>query len=368
MSSTTAPSRPTLTQRGFTLVEVLFSVLIIGVLVGLLIVGFRSSRSFASSVGSRTAVANIKSAVAKFSAEFGFVPPLVCERALQAGTSPTLPHPASSSVMANGANRAKFAVYDFSRSASNPDRDVLMPAALTPATAANPFLDERFSERTIAYYLVGACNTQRDRGSVDLAAQKVPIDGVVGPGFYPPNPDGTFKVPADVADPSRGGTVDASSRTRRAGAAFESFIDLSGKGVTMAFATPVAAEGQAAADPDGFRAVSLVDSKGVPIRYYRWLNPDVMDGLEDFRLPPLVGRANSSAGTYPYPIPPDRDIEKNAALRDATYAIVAAGPDGAFGDEPDALLLQRLNRTVPADQIQRLRFEAEKDNIVEVGK
>mgnify|MGYP000914002058 CR=1 FL=1 len=370
MKTTTLPSRPCISDRergrgvGFTLVEVLFSVLIIGVLMGLLIVGFRSARTFTQSVGDRTAVANIKAAVAKFNAEFGFPPPLVCDQAPQAVTTGPMPHGARSSIAPNGPDRSRFAVYNFSRDASNADLTVLRPATLTLPGAANPFEDDRYSERTIAYYLAGACDTERDRAlSLD-----VPIDGVAGLGFYTPNIDGTFDVPADVSNPQRN-TGDRITRRRKA--AFESFIDISGKAVSIAHSTPSASEGQAAADPNNRRAVAVVDGKGVPIRYYRWLHAEPLDGIEDYRIPPLVGRANIGGNVYPGAIPADRDIAENPQLRDATYAIVAAGPNGAFGDEPIDELMRRMGRnvnTASASDVIKLRIDAEKDNIVEVGK
>lgn len=148
-------------------------------------------------------------------------------------------------------------------------------------------------------------------------------------------------------------------------------IDLSGKGVSVVRLTGAdipAGEGTSGADPNGHRAVEVVDSNGVPIRFYRWMKPATITGLRDLRLPPLVGRSHLTSTPYPYPIPADRDLEKNIELRDASFAIVTAGPDGAFGDEPDALFMKRLNKQVAAADLLRLRFEAEKDNIVEVGK
>jgi prepilin-type N-terminal cleavage/methylation domain-containing protein len=52
--------------------------------------------------------------------------------------------------------------------------------------------------------------------------------------------------------------------------------------------------------------------------------------IDDLRVPPIVGRKGSSYPTTPL----DRDIEKNPELREATWAIVSAGPARAFGDEP----------------------------------
>ena len=114
------------------------------------------------------------------------------------------------------------------------------------------------------------------------------------------------------------------------------------------------------------------DSRKVPVRFYRWINGgqyaqgaqtiyDVRT-IDDLRLPPIVGRKGSSfPGT-----PQDRDTEKNPELRGATWAIVAAGPDGAVGDEPLPVLAKRLGVTITDER--KVRIDAEKDNVVEVGK
>jgi hypothetical protein len=115
--------------------------------------------------------------------------------------------------------------------------------------------------------------------------------------------------------------------------------------------------------------VELRDKKQVAVRFYRWLNDDPAGNAantpyQHFRLPPLVGRQGSR---YPS-TPPDRDLETNTELRSATWAIVMAGPDGAFGDEPIDVLGARLGVTIAVAEQIRFRVNAEKDNIVEVGR
>lgn len=337
--------------RAFTLVELLLSVAVIAVLVGLLIVGFRSTRAFARSVTDRAAVSNVREAVSKFTQEFGFAPPLVRDQ-----------HPATP-VWVEGTTTRRVAVYSISDPA---DLNILRPANIAAPGSANPFEDRRFSERTLPYFLVGGCGVRYyGQGSVPSPeVTELPVDGVPGPGFYKPRADGSFDIAPDVLDPSRGGRRTAAQATSRAGAKYDSFVNLDSRSLTLFYTSDNPGN-------DLREVVELRDAKGVAIRFYRWVNPDNVTQVEDFRLPPLVGRDGQAfVGRV---TPDERDLRKNPQLRDAVFAVVAAGPNGAFGDEPDALLFQRLNRPVPtgpgaADAILKARFEAEQDNIVEVGR
>ncbi|MEI7656777.1 MAG: prepilin-type N-terminal cleavage/methylation domain-containing protein [Phycisphaerae bacterium] len=327
-------------RSGFTLVEVLFSVLILGVLIGLLFVAFRTTRRYASSVTDRAAVNAVKMGLGRFVEECGIVPPLVRDRA---AASPR-------TVVAGGAGAAsRFSVYDFSPASTDLAalRDVTFPAA----SDANPFADARYSERTLPVYLAGECDYPLGGG----AASDVPIDGIRGPGFYKAKADGSFDVPATLR---AGGTPGG----RTGGSKIDSLLDASKSYL------------QVVADPADRERVELLDKKKVPVRFYRWVNGAAypqgartvyeVRTLDDLRLPRLVGRKGSA-----FPVTPaDRDIEKNPELRDAAWAIVAAGPDGAFGDEPIAVLSQRLGRPVLAADERKVRLDAEKDNVVEVGR
>lgn len=351
--------------RAFTLVEILFSILILGILMGLLFVAFRSTRKFASSVADRDAVATIKMGVSRFVDECGFAPPLIRDQAQNQ----------TRTVVSDGSGLMRFSVYNFSMdAAANADLTLLRPATLAQPSDINPFLDRRFSERTLAVYIAGACDVPGKPGDADPRAKELPIDGVSGPGFYKARIDGSFEVPADVR---KGG---AATTARGAGSKFESLIDLSKKYLTLySYARdplhvsandPV--DGDNGADAGKLRWVEVRDSRKVPVRFYRWINGgqyaqgaqtiyDVRT-IDDLRLPPIVGRKGSSfPGT-----PQDRDTEKNPELRGATWAIVAAGPDGAFGDEPLPVLAKRLGVTITDER--KVRIDAEKDNVVEVGK
>jgi prepilin-type N-terminal cleavage/methylation domain-containing protein len=338
--ATSHATRQRTPRAGFTLIEVLFSVLILGVLIGLLFVAFRTTRRYASQVTDRAAVSAIKMGVSRFVEECGIVPPLVRDRA--AATPRTV-------VAGGGGAASRFSVYDFSPGAA--DMAVLRDVTFPAASDVNPFADARYSERTLPVYLAGACDYPLGGG----AAADLPIDGVRGAGFYKAKSDGTFEVPATLR---AGGTPGG----RTGGSKIDSLLDSSKSYL------------QVVPDPDDRERVELLDSKKVPVRFYRWVNGAAytqgtrtvyeVRTLDDLRLPRMVGRKGSDYPTTPL----DRDLEKNPELREAAWAIVAAGPDGAFGDEPLALLSQRLGRPVPAADERKARLDAEKDNVVEVGR
>ena len=359
-------SNPTVSGRargnrpGFTLIEISLSLLILGVLMGLLFVAFRSTRRYATSVDMRGAVSATRMGVIRFNDDFGFLPPLLRD---QAATDPR-------TVFQNVASELAFSTYNFSlKTQDNADLAILRPPTLAAPDSSNPFLDHRFSERSLAVYLAGVCE-------VPLSAlQLLPIDGVVGPGFFKPREDGGFDIPPSV----RAGRL---ATSRRSGTTkFESLVELKSKSLSPLWfqrennsgSPEPRDQGVNVFDPNNERWVSLADAKRVPIRYYRWLNGAAypqgsgrvyeIRTLDDYRVPPLVGRQVSLfPGT-----PPVKDIELNPELRKARWAIVSAGPDGAFGDEPLALLQFRLKVGTGGDERQ-LRVNAEKDNLVEVGE
>lgn len=149
--------------------------------------------------------------------------------------------------------------------------------------APQSLYDERFSLVSLPYYVIGALEVE------GVAGEGKPIDGVAGPGFFTPKRDGSFE---------------------RAGRRFDAFFDLSKNGKAL-YSTDAAAG-----------RVVLRDANEIPVRYYRWLQGDpnttLIADAEDCNVPFILGRASD-----------------DTALRSAAYAIVAAGPDGVFGDEAD---------------------------------
>lgn len=349
-------------RAGFTLMELMVSLLIIGMLLSLLIVGMLHARRYVQSVTDRQTVDSVFQGATEFQQRFGFPVPLVREQA------PTQPRAVEDrpAGMAEPGVRRRYAVYNPYDSAAGPTYEGLLrhepPAAPNRpfSDPSNPFVDYRYSERSLAFYLVGAVNEP-----YAAWASAIPIDGVAGPGFYKPAKDGSYDVPRDVVSASN----DPASRLR-AGQKFDALVAFTGNAPKL-FTDPTPPSNR------DDRVVELQDRKGMAIRYYRWLPAPTASGtqtadvLRDLRVPPLVGRLAVDLSRNPPSIstPDDRDLEKNPELKSAAWAIVAAGPDGAFGDEPLTELARRLGiaAIAPADAL-KYRQQAEKDNIVRVGK
>ena len=113
-----------------------------------------------------------------------------------------------------------------------------------------------------------------------------------------------------------------------------------------------------------------MDNNNVAFRYYRWLpgreqpagsGNFIVETLADLNIPVMVAR---DPAAFPQLVDrPERDITKNAQLRDATFAIVSAGANKVFGDESVDVLQAALGSGTETE----LRREAESDNAVEVG-
>ncbi|CAG0987114.1 hypothetical protein PHYC_02084 [Phycisphaerales bacterium] len=355
MKSATSNSN---SSRGFTLLEMLVSVLLIGIVMALVISGTLAVTRAAKGAAERAAINNIKAGLTQFQQEFGFPPPLVKE---MAGTSEppvgAIPPaagnwtpPTPPIIVGSGSNPSRIAVYVPADAAD------LRTPTLAP-TPTNPLRDNRYSELSLAYYLAGALDVKLNNG-----ANAPMIDGIAGPGMFRPNRDGTFDVPADIA----AGRTNTIQSMNRAGTKYGSMINL-GKAPKL-FTEPA---------PTTPGIVRVLDSKGVPIRYYRWLQGRPYPGegfqvkaITDMNVPPIIARDTADANFRYFKATPARDLEQNSAARGATWAIVSAGPNGAFGDEPVVLLAARFGKSTFAglDEEMRFRVLAEEDNIVEVGQ
>ena len=326
-----APPHTRARQRraAFTLIEVLFSILIIGILLSLLIGGVTLTTRLARSTADRQAVSTIRSAIAQFEKEASFLPPLVRDRA---ATTPAWVEPGA-------AGTQRVAVY-------SPQVALQAQALRIPPTApgTNPLLDNRYSESSLAFYLVGALERARQ------GAAGIPIDGVPGPGFYKPRLDGTFEIPVDVRQ--------GAAASQRIGTIIRPLVEVGRTSPKLA---------TLGGNPD---AVQLVDNNNVPFRYYRWLpgreqpvgsGNFVVETIADLNIPSMIAR--DPAAFPALKDRPERDITKNAQLRDATFAIVSAGANKVFGDETYTALQAALGSGSESE----LRNQAEADNAVEVG-
>lgn len=150
--------------RGFTIIELLVTLLVVALLIGLLAVGFLRLGSSARETALRQEVAALKTAVIQFRTEFGFLPPLVDD--------------------ATPIDRVAGRINVFD-AASADDFDFLRGVTIVDPDT-DP--DVRFSVHALAYYVMGAL----DAG----------IDGVEGEGFRKPRINGTFeRTGGTVMDP-----------------------------------------------------------------------------------------------------------------------------------------------------------------------
>lgn len=312
-------------RRGMTLFELMFSVLIVFLVMGLLIGAVRLATRGAKDTAHRTAVLSLKQGIDQFQQEFGFYPPLVRDEinSFSPGNPPTL-NRSGDPVPANPSPRAPriFTLGDhveFFR---------YLPDAAQP--------DERFSIYTLGYYLIGVLD--EDRGGTGPDGQSA-IDGVKGPGFRTPRRDGTFE---------------------HTGRTFQPFFAV-GSGSTTLYPQN-AAVGR----------IELRDANGVAFRYYRWEpragNPPTMPAN------PSQTQLNDYRNHFAVPWMAGNPLER-PELRTARYAIIGAGPDGLFGNEhqlpqshpqyiPEAEMIRRLNVAGAGDIFEA----ASKDNVVEVGQ
>jgi type II secretory pathway pseudopilin PulG len=349
------------TLRAFTILEILLSVLVIGVLLGLLIVGLNAAGVFVRNSADKQMVSALAAGVNNFRERFGFPPPLIKD-----------PDPFAAGVTIVDTSNSSAHRIDVYLASNSDDRRDLRTSRISP-TNQNFFADSRFSEFTISCYLAGAIESPLST-SLDLS-----IDGVPGPGFYKPRLDGTFEIPRDVIQRATGGNP----ATNRQGEKFSSLIDFSSSGsFRLDQRVPRSIPGgppPTSLQPDPLLP-RVVDKRSVPVRYYAWLsgrqlNPDrgqyPVETTADYNIPPLVGIVlPDPARNIPFSVSADRNPETNLALRSATWAIVAAGANGVFGDEDVRVLTQALSRPVPTSlgEEQKLRIEAAADNVVEVGK
>lgn len=159
---------PARRPSGFTMVEILFSIAVVGTLMALLIVGLRLASNYARRTSEEATVNSLQMGVEQFRQEFGFFPPLVKDQTpLVSQGGRTAPSVYQESVQAD---------YDFLRGES----------------ASGPGGDLRFSVYSLPYYVIGALGEATDQTLVD---------GVEGPGFLTPERDGGFSPTGKRYDP-----------------------------------------------------------------------------------------------------------------------------------------------------------------------
>lgn len=329
-------------RAGFTVIELVFVIAVIFLLMGLLIVGIHHVTGFAKGTADRAAVTALKDGVAHFEQQFGFVPPLVVD-----GYASNSGFPAGTGPLHAVSGQNVPLVFSFQPSVvgnNNPCVPFLRNIPRTPSlsnTTGSGGDDMRFSMYSMPYYLIGVLG----KSDAVNPTSDPPVDGVDGPGFCTPKRDGTFE---------------------KSGRKFQPFYDP--KRSDAIYQDPTA-------NTNGH--IELRDSHGVAFRYYRWATdlavmdpnlpvPTTQDKYAALNVPEMVGDAHTVAN-----------------VRDAAYAIVAAGPNGVFGDEdllpmghpqrmsfPDmaAKIGLSVSSAPTAAEYAKVRAAAAADNIVEVGR
>lgn len=322
-------------RRGFTLVELLVSIVVVGVLLGLLITGLNAAGLFARRSADQQTLNSIATATTQFETTFDFVPPLVYD-GVEMGPGSALMRGAFSNAgpVYTAGPRRLVNVYKLGDASA---RSFLMGGSVN---AGNPYADARYSKFSIPIYLMGSMPAD--------------VDGVEGPGMVTPARDGSWK---GVGDAMTSGDQP-----------FDPFME---GGRTSARLSPNYFDPMEAAELGGSTPSNmnnrdaLVDRSGKAFRYYRWMHEDVVQEPGDLNIPaalvdPLILQASLSDSTV--------DVtEGDAELRGATWALLGAGGDGLFGTEEIATLRDRLNLPASMSEFQ-VRQKAMQDNLVRVGR
>lgn len=343
-------------RRGFTLVETLVGLTVLVLILSIVIVSVSRARRSAKAAVQAQSLASLKTAVSTFIQNFNFPPPLCKDMSKY----PAAPKPLDIYVSMPG-GESKLAVYDHT---VQKDVDFLhrLGAVVPPtkwSTTSNPntdkYYDPRFSTASLTFYLVGVADKKITTGNTDT-----PVDGVRGPGFLRPRTDGTFEVPesAKAKITSGGGGAPPSTRT---GETFGPFIDTD--------------KGQLKMVRTGDR-YELMDDKGVPYRYYRWEKGNATTGavtkFSEMNIPWLLVQVLTPEGYRSLDVDDAKRKEPECANRlieinSASYALMSAGPNGLFGDEPIADIQTKLPGVSGLDD-EAVRRRAFDDNVVEVGQ
>ena len=405
------------TRSGFTILELLVTILVIGILLGLLIVGFRAAALGARRSAEQASVRAMAVGVATFESQLGFVPPLVHDGDdVTDGPMTVLPpvwtNEQGTSIrfaeapvdttfeLRDGTSRFTPATYDprfveNQRFLRGLDEDGFLVDPDTPASAFDP--DQRYSKFSLSYYLAGALPPS--------------VDGVQGggsgePAMVEPLRNGAFRGVRtdDDQDPPTG----TSSARRR----FAPFFSAEGGGASTQrnYVDPfeyrehdpdLAGEDiPDAIDPEFARYyTAIVNSEGRAFRYYRWEPEPRINTVLDYNIPRVLLDAvlyNDAVGDDGLPGGSDDDVtvdptdpsptdgvnQGDPELKGARWAIVGPGPDGMFGTEERGDLAEGLQRAarpgMPSGILdgfieegaeERLaRRWARIDNTVEVGR
>ncbi len=329
---------------GFTIIEIMISLVVIAVLISLITVGVRTALRSSKSASEQFMASGLRSAVEQFKNEFGFLPPLVNdgEPLGMSGEGPVIDDPDRSGFKRIAIRTRAFMVAR--TDAGTVDTDIVGPVNGFSGEDSS-FSDKRYSKFSLPFYLMGECAARHDDND------KV-IDGVAGSGFVTPARDGRF-------DP-RGRKHEPFFTPQSADALRRQYVD------PMEFREHLGMDGSNLDGDPASAAVLGIANR--PFRYFRWenLEPREADSeLGEFmNLPKLLQDPNTWAD-------PDASSEV-AEYRAGSYAVIGSGPDGVFGTETvaelEVALGKRLGDPNNEDAVAALRKQAMSDNSVEVGR
>jgi len=360
--------------RAFSLIEILVSIVIIALLAALLLSGIARATVRARVLTAERGVDALVLGVRQFEDQFGFLPPLVhdgevisqgdnARRPFIAQVEPQIDDGPLAERVTTGFRWEQLVVWsegedlDFFRRRSGRGADQIELVPGGPAWNDDEAWDDlRYSKFSLPYYLGGV-------GGVLL-------DGVQGPGMARPRADGNWEgvwrgTPArDRYDP----VIDGEKSSLKLVFGYFEPAEYAEHGETAPTnVTP----------PDSHAA--YVDPWGRAYRYYRWERGRyvgrrlVTETTLDLNIPPVlidpvamaaIRNDPANARTLPGGLTGD-----NAELRGARYAIVSAGPNKLFGNEPIDEIARVLREPVPTslDGQAAMRKSAWDDNIVGLG-
>lgn len=337
-------------RAGFTIIELLVTILVIAILIGVLIVAISAALRQSRRAGEQQTVSGIQVGIGVFQSTFdNRLPPLVYDgepiALVSHASTPRIPGgPTSGPVERQGASDPVVATYE--RIYQDGGTAVLTgrvpPGGGGPGTPLfNALRDPRYSKFALPIFLTGALGED--------------VDGRSGSGLRL-----TYTNRAGWQIGGRSEVREPFYRPSNESAIVSSYVSVdeyqehgqAGSGVLPA----------GAADPSPDRT-AYVNGAGVAVRYYRWEPSDPADlpaqspTLAYLNIPQiLIDPRTWTAPSESVPI----------ELRSARYAVVSAGPNGLFGTEPIEMLRQRLGvgPGVAEDQVRYLAWE---DNVVRVG-
>lgn len=328
--------------RGFTLVELLVTIVVTGVLASILVVGIGTALRVARNAADTAQGNSMRVATTQFANEFGFLPPLVID-------GPPLATSNEGPIVTVD-DRDRIAVREDSNDFRFSGRTE--PGGPwhtgTISSGGSGISDVRYSKVTLAYYLGGAADM--DDGDGD------PIDGVRGPAMRAPRADGAF---------------DARGRE------YQAFFSPRGSTLQRGYVDELEfgehGVGSIPSTPDE-NVMAIVDSNGRAWRYYRWRNFSNIgpsDDRADFTNVPLMLRNprtwdEQGRTRWPADDREPRSTGELAELMGASWALVSAGRDGLFGTESIAEL-RRVTNSPASVADPEVRERVWRDNIVILG-